>query len=287
MAFKTIISCHDLFKQINTENWVIIDCRFDLADTEWGEQEYRSLHIPGAIYAHLDHDLSGIKTPLTGRHPLPDSEVFCKTMSRFGIDKETQVIVYDATNGSYASRLWFLLRLYGHTKVALLDGGFAQWYKESLPIESGWCEKLPRHFTGQPDMDLVVSTNDVEAMIGKTDWLLVDARAPERFHGEQETIDTVAGHIPGAVNRFYGTNQGPEGLFLSADRLREEFNSLTKGIRPDHTAIYCGSGVTSCHHLVAMAIAGLPQPRLYAGSWSEWIRDPKRPIVQTNKNPQP
>lgn len=282
MAYETILSCTDLLANLNSKNWLIVDCRFDLTQPEWGETEYRELHIPGAVYANVDTDLSGTKTPLTGRHPLPDPEDFRKSMSRLGIDDQTQVIAYDSIAGSFAARLWFLLRFYGHTKVAVLDGGFSEWMKLGLPIESGFHTTEARHFTGNPQLDWIVTTKEVEKKIGKPDWLLIDARAPERFAGKQETIDPVAGHIPGAVDHFYGQNLAPNGLFLPPQSLREQYSALIQGFSPENTAVYCGSGVTSCHNLLAMAIAGLPQPRLYAGSWSEWIRNPRHPIVQKN-----
>jgi thiosulfate/3-mercaptopyruvate sulfurtransferase len=280
MPFETIISCSDLLTHLHTSGWVIVDCRFDLAAPEWGEEEYRELHIPGAVYTNADNDLSGAKTPQTGRHPLPEPADFLATLSRLGIDNQTQVIVYDASQGSFASRLWFLLRFYGHTQVAVLDGSFTEWMKQGLPIESGWESNLPKVFIGSPHPEMIVTTSEVEQNLGKADWLLIDARAAERFSGKQETIDPVAGHIPGAVNRFWGQNLSKDGLFLPAETLKEQFSALTQGISPDKTVVYCGSGVTSAHHLVAAAIAGLPQPRLYAGSWSEWIRDPEHPIVQ-------
>jgi thiosulfate/3-mercaptopyruvate sulfurtransferase len=279
MAFDTIISCAELDKNLGNPGWVLVDCRFDLAAPEWGFEEYQQLHIPGAVYADLDKDLAGHKTPSTGRHPLPKPADFCESMSRLGIDSSTQVIVYDATSGSYAARLWFLLRLYGHPQVALLDGGFAEWHKQGLTIEDGINHNKRREFRGTPDEKLIVSTSDMERLYSDPRWLLIDARAGERFRGEQETIDPVAGHIPNAVNRFHGENVSPDGLFLPAAQLKEDFSNLTNGFAPENTVVYCGSGVTSCHHLVAMAIAGLPQPKLYAGSWSEWIRDPNRPIA--------
>jgi thiosulfate/3-mercaptopyruvate sulfurtransferase len=280
MSFDTIISCEELNKNITRKDWVIVDCRFDLTAPEWGQEEYEQLHIPGAIYANTDKDLSGKKTPQTGRHPLPEPADFCSAMSRLGIDKQTQVIVYDATSGSFAARLWFLLRFYGHFQVALLDGGFSQWHKEGYPIESGFRENSPRSFTGTPNLGMIVTTPEIEKVHNQPDWLLIDARSAERFRGEQETIDPVAGHIPGAVNRFHGLNVDGNGLFLSKDRLQSEFTELIIGYDPSKTVVYCGSGVTSCHHLVAMAYAGLPQPKLYAGSWSEWIRNTALPIAR-------
>ena len=282
MTYETILSCTDLLANLNSKNWLIVDCRFDLTQPEWGETEYRELHIPGAVYTNVDTDLSGAKTPLTGRHPLPDPEDFRKSMSRLGIDDQTQVIAYDSTAGSFAARLWFLLRFYGHTKVAVLDGGFSEWMKLGLPIESGSHTNEARHFTGTPQLDWIVTTGEVENNIGKPGLLLIDARAPERFAGKQETIDPVAGHIPGAVDHFYGQNLAASGLFLPPQILKEQYSALIQGFSPENIAVYCGSGVTSCHNLLAMAIAGLPQPRLYAGSWSEWIRNPHHPIVQKN-----
>jgi thiosulfate/3-mercaptopyruvate sulfurtransferase len=280
MAYETILSCADLFTNLNTKDWVIMDCRFDLMHPEWGEENYLEMHIPGAVYANVDSDLSGAKSPLTGRHPLPDPQDFLKSMSRLGIDNNTQVIAYDSTAGSFAARLWFLLRFYGYTKVAVLDGGFSEWMKQKLPYESGIHQNKPGHFTGTPRTDWIVTTADVENNLGKPGWLLVDARAPERFAGKQETIDSVAGHIPGAVDHFYGLNLDPNGLFLPAETLKNQYSALIKGFNPENTAVYCGSGVTSCHNLLAMAIAGLPQPRLYAGSWSEWIRNPQHSVIQ-------
>lgn len=278
MTYSTIISCEELSANISRKDWVIVDCRFDLTAPEWGHEEYEQLHIPGAVFADVDKDLSGKKTPLTGRHPLPEPLAFCSTMSRLGIGSQTQVIVYDATSGNFAARLWFLLKMYGHEKVALLDGGFPQWHKEGFPIESGENHNSPQVFSGVPDLSMIVSTKEIETYRSQADWLLIDARSAERFHGEQETIDPIAGHIPGAINRFYGLNLDSEGLFLPKEKLRSEFSELVKGFNPDHTVVYCGSGVTSCHHLVTMAHAGLPLPKLYAGSWSEWIRDPSHPI---------
>jgi thiosulfate/3-mercaptopyruvate sulfurtransferase len=280
MPYETIISCADLMTHLHTPGWVIIDCRFDLARPEWGEEEYRKLHIPSAVYANTDTVLSGPKAPALGRHPLPEPNTFLASMSRLGIDSDTQVVVYDASQGSFSSRLWFLLRFYGHTKVAVLDGSFTEWIKQGLQLESGQETNSPKIFTGSPHQEWIVSTNEVEQNLHKADWLMIDARAAERYSGNLETIDPVAGHIPGAVNRFWGLNLTKDGLFLPPETLRTQFSDLTKGFAPARTVVYCGSGVTSTHHLLALAIAGLPQARLYAGSWSKWIRDPNHPIIQ-------
>jgi thiosulfate/3-mercaptopyruvate sulfurtransferase len=280
MSFETLISCADLYSNLHKQDWVIVDCRFDLAQPDWGFSEYQVLHIPGTVYASLDTDLAAPITSVSGRHPLPEPAAFLSAMSRLGIDETTQVIVYDATSNSFAARLWFLLKLYGHANVAVLDGGFGEWLKLGLPSVSGIENNTPKSFHGTPQMEKVMTTRDVEAVYTQPDWLLIDARAPERFSGKQETIDFKAGHIPGAINRFYGLNLDSTGRFLPAEDLRKQFESLMQGYRPENVVVYCGSGVTSIHHLIAMSIAGLPLPRLYAGSWSEWIRNPDHPIVQ-------
>lgn len=279
MPWETIISTKELSEHIHDPNWIVVDCRFDLMDPPWGEEEYRSLHIPGAVYAHIDKDLSGPVTPQTGRHPMPDPDKFYATLARLGISNKTQVIAYDATSGSFAARLWFLLRYFGHTHVAVLDGGLSAWLNAGFPTSSGWEVKPASQFVGQPHPEMIVSTEDVETIHLDPTWLLVDSRAHERFIGAQETIDTKAGHIPGSIDRFYGLNSNPDGTFRSGSELRKEFEQLLAGYSIDKTAIYCGSGVTSAHNLLAMAIAGLPQAKLYAGSWSEWIRDPKHAIA--------
>lgn len=280
MAFETIIACQELLENLDHKDWVIVDCRFDLMDPDWGETEYGELHIPGAVYAHMNRDLSSPITTTSGRHPLPDPNEFNKSMERLGIYNDTQVIAYDATSGSFAARLWFLLRMYGHKKVAVLDGGFPMWYKMGFPIESGVRSNPAGNFHGKPDMGMIISTSEIEIIYSNPDWRVIDSRAPERYSGKQETIDVKAGHIPGAVNHFYGKNLDSAGLFHSKEVLREQFELVLRGYPPDKTVVYCGSGVTSAHNLLAMAIAGFPQPLLYNGSWSEWIRDPDHPIIQ-------
>jgi len=279
MTLESIISCRELFNNLENKNLVTVDCRFDLTAPDWGGKEYEQLHIPGAVYAHLDRDLSGTKTPQTGRHPFPEPLDFRRAMSRLGISNDSQVIVYDATSGSFAARLWFMLKYYGHSAVAVLDGGFPAWCKAGFPIQSGVNSNPPGNFTGNPDPGMIISTAEMENIHTKPDWRVIDARSAERYRGEQEVIDPVAGHIPNAVNRFHGLNVDSNGLFRSTADLKKEFSDMTKGYVPEKIVVYCGSGVTSCHHLVAMSIAGPPLPKLYAGSWSEWIRDPKHPIT--------
>lgn len=276
--YQSIISPEDLYAHHTDAKWAIVDCRFDLKDPAWGERAYRQGHIPGAVYAHLDHDLSGERTQHTGRHPLPPIEAISARLSHWGIDRATQVVVYDQIGGAYAARLWWLLRFLGHYAAAVLDGGLPAWVGAGYPLRDGVETRPPAIFEPAPNWDGLVSTSDVERLRSDPSWLLIDARAPERFRGEVEPIDPVAGHIPGAVNRFHGDNLDAEGRFLSPEILRSQYQELLGEIPPDHAVVYCGSGVTSCHHLVAMEHAGLPLARLYLGSWSEWIRDRSRPV---------
>lgn len=275
--FTTIISTEELEKHLNDPNWVIIDCRFDLAKPDWGFTNYQEAHIPMAGYAHLDKDLAGPITSETGRHPLPNIETMARRLGSWGIGPATQVVVYDTAGGAFADRLWWLLRFLGHQQVAVLDGGFQKWQRESRPVASGVEQRAPVTFTASPDWSMIVAAEEVERIRQDPAYLLVDARAPERYRGEKEPIDPIAGHIPGALNRFHGQNLSQEGVFLPPEQLRSEFKALIGDTPPENVVVYCGSGVTSIHHILAMESAGLPGARLYLGSWSEWIRDPKRP----------
>jgi thiosulfate/3-mercaptopyruvate sulfurtransferase len=275
--YTTIISPPSLFAHLNDPSWAIVDCRFDLKNADWGEQAYQQGHIPGAVYAHLDRDLSLPKSPTSGRHPLPPVEQIAAQFSAWGIANQTQVVVYDQVGGAFAARLWWMLRFLGHQGVAVLDGGLPAWQNAGYPLVGGVETRSPTEFKPQPDWSMLVSTEEVERLRTNPDYRLVDARAAERFRGEVEPIDPVAGHIPGAVNRFHGENLSPTGQFLPPETLHEQFSALLGPIATTNTIVYCGSGVTSCHHLIALEQAGLPGARLYLGSWSEWITDPARP----------
>lgn len=281
-ACTAIISTEELAAILTEPELILVDCRFDLNDPAWGSFEYEQLHIPGAVYADLDKDLSGEKTSKTGRHPLPSPDDLLKTFSKFGISNNSQVVAYDATGGSFAARLWFMLNLYGHTRVAILDGGFSKWHMEGRTIEEGRNENTPGSFSGKPDTQMVITTGEMEKIHADPSWRVIDARSAERYAGENEPIDPVAGHIPFAVDRFHGLNLASSGVFKPADQLRSEFSALIENIDPQKVVAYCGSGVTSCHHLVAMKIAGITPAKLYAGSWSEWIRDPDHPVNKSN-----
>jgi thiosulfate/3-mercaptopyruvate sulfurtransferase len=264
--------------------WAVFDCRFDLARPEWGVSAYAAGHIPGAIYAHLDRDLSGPVTPTSGRHPLPTLERLAETLGRWGIDDTVQVVAYDQGNGAHAARLWWLLRWAGHRKVAVLNGGFAAWQQAKLPTDTTLGQRQPRTFVPRP-AEVVVSTAELERAVAAGELasgtsVLVDARSADRFAGENETIDPVAGHIPGARNHPFLRNVDSRGRFISAAELRERWHATLGNAAMARTIAMCGSGVTACHNLLALEVAGLPGARLYAGSWSEWIRDRDRPVAR-------
>ena len=281
MAFTTIISANDLAAHAADPQWAIVDCRFQLADVAWGERQYALAHIPRATYAHLDRDLSGPKTGTNGRHPLPDPTVLAEAFGRLGIANDAQVVAYDQDSGMFASRLWWLLRWMGHDAVAVLDGGFAKWTAEGRPTvtaDADYNVRRRTRFTASPRSEMTADVSDVESRAGRRDSLLVDARAPERYRGEVEPLDRVAGHIPGALNSFFQRNLDDRGLFRSPDELREQWSALLGGVPADRVVCYCGSGVQACHNLLALERAGMKGAALYAGSWSEWSSDPARPV---------
>jgi len=274
----TLISVDDLAKHGDDPSWLIVDCRFDLGNPSVGQAAYAASHIRGAIYAHLDHDLAAPITPASGRHPLPTPETFATTLGRWGVTPLTQVVAYDADVGMYASRLWWMLRWVGHTAVAVLDGGFKAWNAAGLPTSTDVPVRRPTRFVAQPKQDAWVDAAQVAARAQDPSWRVLDARAAERFQGSVEPIDTVAGHVPGARNHPFGSNV-TDGKLASPRRLRELFAASQSGVADDHTIVMCGSGVTACHLLLALEVAGKHSARLYPGSWSEWIRDPARPVA--------
>jgi len=284
MIHSTIVSTETLAAHLDDPQWVIVDCRFELLDPPWGFESYKQGHIPGAVYASLDNDLAGPVSLETGRHPLPEEREFVARASRWGIEPGRQVVAYDTVSGAFAARLWFLLRLYGHDVVAVLDGGFGKWLAEGRPIRTGIEERPPAKFNVRMQPSMYVTSQEVNSLRLDPRYRIIDARAPIRYRGEQEPIDPVAGHIPGAINRFHGENLSPDGTLLPPEQLRHQFLDLLDGVPPENSIVYCGSGVTSCFHLLAMEYAGLKPGLLYAGSWSEWIRDPSRP-VKTGPNP--
>ena len=274
--YTTLVSTDQLARHL--DDWAIIDCRFDLQNEQWGPDEYRAAHIPGAVYASLNDDLSGERTGSNGRHPLPEIDALTATLGRLGIDRTTQVVAYDQDAGSYASRLWWLLRYAGHDAVAVVDGGWAKWVREGRPTRSGEETRPARQYEAVVRPALRVDVGNVVSHLDEPGRLLIDARAPERFEGRSETIDRVAGHIPGAVNHFFKQNLAADGTLLPPEVVRANLLRVLGGQPAEQVVMYCGSGVTACHNLLAMAHAGLPGARLYVGSWSEWSSDPARPV---------
>ena len=242
---------------------------------QWGEGQYREGHIPGAVFASLDRDLSAPKNGKNGRHPLPQPDTFAAWLGRTGLKRDHQVVCYDGANGLYASRLWWMLRWVGHRNVAVLDGGFAKWKGEGRPVTTEIPAPAPTEYAIDLQEDAAVSARTVHRRLGQQ--TLLDARAAPRWRGETEPIDPEAGRIPGAFNRSSADNNAPDGTFKPASQLRMEFEKALGGRQATDVVNYCGSGVSACHNLLAMEIAGLPGAKLYAGSWSEWIADPARP----------
>lgn len=273
--FKTLINVTELSRQLNNSNWVIVDCRHDLMQPSAGHSAYIEAHIPGAVFADIKNDLSG--PPLTdhGRHPLPSAAALTELFTRLGIDSDTQVVAYDASEGSFAARLWWLLNYMGHEAVAVLDGGWPAWTTAQHPVTNGEEHYTKKSFVGVVHTEWLVMLEQVP-----NESFLVDSRDPARYRGEVEPVDPAAGHIPGAINRFWKNNLQDSGLFKPADELLMELQSLYTEGGTDRPVFYCGSGVTACHNLLAVAHAGLTPARLYAGSWSEWCSDPVRPIAK-------
>lgn len=259
-----------------------VDCRHDpvgpACDPARGERDYRESHLPGAVHAHLDRDLADLSIPRRGRHPLPSEAAFSATLSRWGLTPADQVIAYDDGNGAYAARLWWMLRLVGHVRVAVLDGGYAAWHRAGLPLESTIPAYPPTRYVARYDASAIATSDEVLAALGRDSMRLVDARAAPRFRGENETIDPVAGHVPGARNRPFVDNLDAGGRFKDRDALRREWHAVL-GDGPGEVVLMCGSGVTACHDLLALEHAGIEGARVYAGSWSEWITDPSRPVA--------
>ena len=279
MMFDRLVSVDTLAAHIDDPAWRVFDCRHDLQNIEYGIQAYAKGHIPGALFLHLDRDLSGEKTGGNGRHPLPEIATFATRMSACGVGAGTQVVAYDNESGIFAARLWWMLRWLGHDNVAVLDGGLPGWRRARLPLELEVRNVPAAQFVPQP-RDEIVATAEVLAKLHAPDMLILDARSEERYAGENETLDPVGGHIPGALNRFYFDNLDDAGCFFKpVDELRAEYKNLLDGSDPQSVVQQCGSGVTACHNLLAMEVAGLPGSKLYVGSWSEWCSDPARPVA--------
>jgi thiosulfate/3-mercaptopyruvate sulfurtransferase len=277
----TLISAEELARHVNDPRWVVLDCRHDLVDAGAGLRAYDAGHIPGAAFAHLDEKLSGAKVAANGvfrgRHPLPEKQEFIHALRSWGIDSSSQVVAYDAHGGMFAARLWWMLRWVGHQGVAVLDGGLQAWSALGLPLSTDKVQRGGGSIAAKPSLVGQVAVADVLANLATASRQIVDARAPDRFRGENETIDPVGGHIPGAKNRFFKDNLGPDGHFKPAEQLREEWAAVLP--EPARAIMQCGSGVTACHNLLALEVAGLSGAALYPGSWSEWCSERARPVA--------
>jgi len=275
--FTTLIDVTDLHDHVADSDWIIIDCRFGMADTDAGRHDYEASHIPGAVYAHLDDDLSNPLVTDNGRHPLPAPEVLRECFGRLGIGAGKQVVAYDNVNGAYAARLWWMLRYMGHVAVAVLDGGWAAWQEAGFSVSRGEERQTTVSFTGESRQEWLVVMADVASVS-----MLIDSRAEPRYRGAVEPLDPVAGHIPGARNYFYQRNWGKNGRYLPAQQIQTQLKELLGETNPEEAVFYCGSGVTACVNLLALAHAGMGNGRLYAGSWSDWITNPTSPIATGN-----
>lgn len=266
------------FRALRDEGWRVLDCRFDLEDPDWGRRTYHESHIPGSLYVDLERDLSASVTGENGRHPLPEVTELEALFSRLGIGPHNHVVAYDASGGPYAARAWWTLRYLGHDLVQVLNGGFPAWQRAELPTESGETNAPPAEFVADPRPEMRAPLSEIVKSLDQPQVQLIDARAPERYRGEQEPYDPVAGRIPGASNHHWKENLGARGEFLPPSMLQQKLRESLRGEADAEHISYCGSGVTAAHNILAVSAAGLPEPRLYVGSWSEWCADDDRPI---------
>jgi thiosulfate/3-mercaptopyruvate sulfurtransferase len=282
MSTSPLIQAAELAARLRDDgaHTLVFDCSFDLANPAAGRNAYAAGHVPGALYLHLDDDLSSAKTGRNGRHPLPAPQAFAERLAALGVNADSHVVVYDNAGGMYAARAWWMLRWVGHGAVSLLDGGLAAWQAAGQPLQAGEPPARARgSFVQRPSLVATVDRDTLLANLRQPQRLVVDARAPDRFRGENETLDPVGGHIPGARNRLFRNNLGPDGRFKTAAQLRADFDAVTGGRAADQLVMSCGSGVTACHNLLALEVAGLPGAALYPGSWSEWSAWPDAPIA--------
>jgi thiosulfate/3-mercaptopyruvate sulfurtransferase len=286
MAYTTLITAEQLAAHIADPDWIVVDCRHDLMNHDAGRVSYDAGHLPQAQFAALETDLSdkrpGPNGEFRGRHPVPTRDAFVETLRRWGVHHGSQVVAYDAHGGMFAARLWWMLRWIGHEAVAVLDGGMPAWQAQGLPLSTEHVVKTRGNIDPKPPLVQTVDVGDVLANLQQASRLVVDARAADRFRGENETIDPVGGHIPGAKNRFFKDNLQADGRFKPAAQLRTEWKAIVD--EPRQAIMQCGSGATACHNLLALEIAGLPGAALYPGSWSEWCADPNRPVAIGNQD---
>ncbi|MDR0247663.1 MAG: sulfurtransferase [Burkholderiales bacterium] len=276
---STLITVSQLVVHLDDPDWLILDVRHDLADPPWGRRTYEASHIPRALFVSLDEDLSALPNGRNGRHPLPQPTLCAERLARFGVTQGKQIVAYDQGPGAFAARFWWMLRWLGLNRCAVLDGGWAQWQAAGLPVSAAKETPQPANFVPQPQ-DITVDADAILANLSSQTMTLIDARPASRFRGENETLDPVGGHIPGALNRPFTDNLNTDGMFKPATQLRAEFALLLNDVPASRIVHQCGSGVTACHNALAMEIAGLSGSRLYPGSWSEWCSDPARPVAR-------
>ena len=279
MEYCTLIEPDILASHLDNPDWAIFDCRFELSQPELGEQLYLAEHIPGAVYLHLERDLSSPPDGRNGRHPLPATENLATLFAGCGIGNGVQVVAYDESSGGYAARLWWMLKYTGHRAVAVLNGGFGSWQRAGYPTRAGREMRSAREFNLNVQPGMIADTDEVLAAMNSADEVLIDSRAPERYRGEIEPIDRIAGHIPHALNHYWAENLLSSGKLAQPEILRRAFDALLAGQPADRSIVYCGSGVTACQNILSMEHAGRPGARLYPGSWSAWITNPERPIA--------
>ena len=279
MKYQTIISVEDLNKNLNTQDWLIFDCRFILKDPEGGLKKFNQGHIPGAQYADMDKDLASPMTSTSGRHPLPNPDEFINKLQSWGVNNTSQIICYDDMSGAFAARMWWLLKWLGHNDVAVLDGGIDKWTANNLTLETDTQQKAAGSFSGQANNDMWVDVEFVQKELAENNITLLDARSAERFTAKDTKTDPVAGHVPGAMSYPFAENLSKQGVFLPLEELQKRFAPMLLSSEKKEVINMCGSGVTACHNLLAMSIAELPMSRLFVGSWSEWIKDKSRPVA--------
>ena len=279
MKYQTIISVEDLNKNLNTQDWLIFDCRFILKDPEGGLKKFNQGHIPGAQYADMDKDLASPMTSTSGRHPLPNPDEFINKLQSWGVNNTSQIICYDDMSGAFAARMWWLLKWLGHNDVAVLDGGIDKWTANNLTLETDTQQKAAGSFSGQANNDMWVDVEFVQKELAENNINLLDARSAERFTAKDTKTDPVAGHVPGAMSYPFAENLSKQGVFLPLEELQKRFAPMLSSSEKKEVINMCGSGVTACHNLLAMRIAELPMTRLFVGSWSEWIKDKSRPVA--------
>jgi thiosulfate/3-mercaptopyruvate sulfurtransferase len=279
MAFRTLVDVDTLAAHLDDPSWVVLDCRFELTRPTWGEEGFANGHIPGAQYAHLDRDLAAAQTATSGRHPLPAPEAFAALARRWGINDTTQIVVHDQASGVYAARAWWLFRWLGHDSVAVLRGGLAAWTSSARALTTETSTRTGGNFVARPQENWVVTVDDVLESVVSHRLHVVDGRGADRFAGQNETMDPIAGHVPGAVNHPFASNFAADGTWLPEAELRARWEKSLQGRPANEVVTMCGSGVSACLNLLALETLGIQGARLYTGSWSEWIRDPSRPVA--------